>query len=404
MATNQTEAPFELITGCDGGNTKTKLSYLNLAGETVDLLMPTVIAPAPSSSLQMSGGPTGNMDVTQSLHVEIDSLALPQNMTRSFYYVGENAYTRDGMKQPKGEPKHDSSLHLIVTLTSLALASAEIGQDEVRVHYAGGLPINEFKEQGQNLLKQLKGNHKVTFIDGKHVGKSVNISIYDGMIMTEGVSSLMGLMFSIESSNIVETKLEKNITRSKAYVIADLGAETLDLAYYQKGVLDKHTSQSLNLGTNPYIDQMIAEISALPEFDAARKTPDSRISHAREDFVNRFIIPSMGAILEEGKEPYFTASWAMIRNVDITDIVLATMQNYAHDVATAMIDYWSSSALAAESFYLVGGGALFGYKYLSEAEGFNFLPPELLADSAFVTARSYLINNFLTLSTDAVQS
>lgn len=403
--TNETTtAPFELITGCDGGNTKTKLSYLNETKEVIDLLIPTVIAPAPSSSLQMSGGPVVNMNATQSLHVEIESLALPQNASRSFYYVGESAYTRKDMRQPKGETKHDSSLHLIVTLTSLAIAAAEVGQEDVRVHYAGGLPIDEFKEQGQNLLKQLRGQHKVTFVDGKHSGVSINIDIYDGVIMTEGVSSLMGLMFSVEKGEIVDTALEASISESNAYVVADLGAETLDLAYYQGGVLDKHTSQSLDLGTNRYIDSMIRRVSELPDFDAARKSEDSRIAVAREDFVNRFIIPSMDTIFDSKKTPKFTAQWAMVRNVDITDIVLETMNQYAHDVAGALVDYWASSALQAESIYLVGGGALFGYQYLSEADGFVFLPSDQLSDSAFVTARSYLINNFLQLSSDAVKA
>lgn len=397
VPTNET-APFELITGCDGGNTKTKLSYLNETKEVIDLLIPTVVAPAPSSSLQMSGAPIGKMNATQSLHIEIESLALPQNASRSFYYVGESAYTRKDMRQPKGETKHDSSLHLIVTLTSLAIAAAEVDQLDVRVHYAGGLPIDEFKEQGQNLLKQLRGHHKITFVDGKHSGKSVNIDIYDGMILTEGVSSLMGLMYSVEKGEIVDTALGTPIMESDAYVVADLGAETLDLAYYQGGVLDKHTSQSLELGTNSYIDHMIQRVSELPEFDMARKSEESRIALAREDFVNRFIIPTMDSIFDPKKDPSFKASWAMVRNVDITDIVLETMNQYAHDVTNALVDYWAASALQAESIYLVGGGALFGYQYLSDADGFVFLPTEQLSDSAFVTARSYLINNFLKLT------
>lgn len=403
--TKETHAqPYNLITGCDGGNTKTKLSYLNDAGEAVDLLIPTVVADAPSSSIQMKGAPSSKMSPTQALHVEIKSEALPQDATRGFFYVGEYAYARDGMKQPKGEEKHDSSLHLIVTLVSLAVAAAELERDEVRVHYAGGLPIDEFKKQGQNLLKQLKGEHIITFIDGKHSGRTVSIDIYDGMILTEGVSSLMGLMFSIEKGDIVETELERQLSSSQAHIVADLGAETLDLAYYNNGSLDKHTSRSIDLGTNKYIDSLIHKVSTMPDFDPIRRDGDARITHAREDFVNRFIIPSMDQILRKGKNPHFSANWAYVKNVDITDIVLETMQSYSKDVRDALLDYWGNHAMSAEEIHLVGGGALFGYKYLSEMEGFNFLPQRLLNESPFVTARSYLINNFLTLAENPVEA
>lgn len=398
MNEKTTDSRFELITGCDGGNTKTKLSYLNDAGEAVDLLIPTVIADAPSSTVNITGGPSASHAPTKALHVEIESDALPQDATRSSYFVGEAAYMRDGMKQPKGEEKHDSSLHLIVTLVGLAVAAAEMKQYDARVHYAGGLPIDEFKKQGQNLLKQLTGKHTVRFIDGKYTGNSVSLEIYDGIILTEGVSTLMGLMFSIERGELIETKLEKLLSSSEAHVVADLGAETLDLAYYNSGVLDKHASKSLTLGTNEYVDSMIDKVSQLPEFDKFRKNEDSRISVAREDFINRFIIPSMDHILKNGKSPHFSASWVSARNVDITNIVLETMQQYAQDVTEQLLDFWGTAALSAEAIYLVGGGALFGYKYLSDTPGFEFLPPELLSESPFVTARSYLINNFLTIS------
>ena len=142
---------------------------------------------------------------------------------------------------------------------------------------------------------------------------------------------------------------------------------------------------------------MIERVSDMEEFERLRKNADSRITHAREDFVNRFIIPSMDVILKNGKNPIFTASWAFIKNVDITEIVLETMESYANDVRDELLDFWGHKAMSAEAVHLVGGGALFGYKYLSQMEGFNFLPPRLLNESPFITARSYLINNFLEL-------
>lgn len=405
---NTEEEVFELIAGCDGGNTKTKISYLSDEGHIVDLAIPTVIAAAAPSTFDLGTMIyDGEMIPTENLHVMVKSDALTLDKNSGFFYVGKSAYAQTESEpiEPNGEEKHDSHLHLVVTLVGLALATAESGEDQARINYRGGLPINEYKRYSQQLIKQLKGVHQITFIDGKHKDVTVTLDIYDGKILAEGVSSVYGLIFNVENNVIQHTPLYEQIREDGSFILADLGAETLDVAFYTKGGVSKQLSRSFDLGTNRFMDELVEEISSLPEFEPiVAKRPDARISRTREEFIGRFLENVTISRIKTGKDLSYIASWGRIKDVDVTELIIDKIAAYGNEVINLLDDYWSDSASEAERLYLVGGGALFGYEALVQAEGYEFLPNDVLFSSPFVTARAYLVSNILSLQSEEVQS
>lgn len=402
------EELFELIAGCDGGNTKTKISYLSDEGHIVDLAIPTVIAAASPSTFDLGTMLyDGEMNPTENLHVMVQSDALTLDKSSGFFYVGSSAYsqTESTPVEPNGEEKHDSHLHLVVTLVALALATAESGETSARINYRGGLPIDEYKRYSQQLIKQLKGSHQIKFIDGKHKDVTVDLDIYDGKILAEGVSSVFGLIFNVEDNVIKHTPLYEQIREDGSFILADLGAETLDVAYYTKGGVSKQLSKSFDLGTNRFMDELIEEISALPEFEAiTTKRPDARISRTREEFIGRYLEKVTINRIKTGKDISYLATWGRIKNVDVTELIIDKIASYGSEVIDLLDDYWSDNASEAERLYLVGGGALFGYEALVQADGYEFLPNDVLFSSPFVTARAYLVSNILSQQSEEVQA
>lgn len=400
QATTAEEEVFELVTGCDGGNTKTKISYLSEEGNMVDLAIPTVIAKAATSTIELGSALyDAEINPTENLHVMLESDALTNDLHHSYFYVGASAYRQDESipQEPSGEEKHDSQLHLIVTLVGLALAAAESGETKARVNYHGGLPINEYKMYSQRLMKQLRGVHHITFVDGKHKGKTIEVDIYDGKILAEGVSSVYGLIFTVENGVLKHTPLYDQIKQDQSFIISDLGAETLDVAYYTAGGVSKHLSLSHDLGTNGYMDRLIEEISLLPEFDARRqKNPDARISRTREEFILRYLEKTTNERIKTGKDISYLASWGPTKNVDVTDQIIDQVGEYGNEVVSFLDEYWSAKASDAERIYLVGGGTLFGYEVFKQAEGYDFLPDDIVFKSPFVTSRAYLIANIIS--------
>ncbi|MGF0347671.1 hypothetical protein ACQR3P_28940 [Rhodococcus sp. IEGM1300] len=405
---NPEEEVFELIAGCDGGNTKTKISYLSDEGHIVDLAIPTVIASASPSTFDLGTMLyDGEMAPTENLHVMVQSDALTLDKSSAFFYVGSSAYaqTESEPVEPNGEEKHDSHLHLIVTLVGLALATAESGETSARINYRGGLPINEYKRYSQQLIKQLKGVHHVKFIDGKHKDVTIELDIYDGKILAEGVSSVYGLIFNIEDNVIQHTPLYDQIREDGSFILADLGAETLDVAFYTRGGVSKQLSKSFDLGTNRFMDELIEEISALSDFETiTSKRPDARISRTREEFIGRYLEKVTIERIKTGKDISYLATWGRVKGVDVTELIIEKIASYGNEVINLLDDYWSDNASDAERLYLVGGGALFGYEALVQAEGYEFLPNDVLFSSPFVTARSYLVSNILSQQSEEVQS
>lgn len=389
-----------LLTGTDSGNTSNKISFLNEEGNVDSFVISTVIAPAPSSVVKMKGDSSKEKDipVENKLHVHINSSALPDSETKSYWYVGEFAKDKENREEPKRdnegktEEKFNNKIHIITTLTGLAVAAIKANKREVKVDYSGGLPINEYKDHGQKVLSNLLGEHVITFVDGPYEGETVQIKIEDGEVQIEGVTTSLALSYDIENGDIVETELGKVI--GEEFTLGDLGAGTTDLAVFDENGINTNLSSNTNIGTNTYVDRIMQKILEVKEFSSLRDRvgQEARPYRTREEFMKKVIEPAVFKMIDNSEDkPKFKASWLMKKDVDITDIVIEEMVNYANDQLPSLYNFWGKSN--TEKFVLVGGGLLFGYIRFREEKDF-ILPPKLV-ESQFMTSRSYLIANYL---------
>lgn len=151
--------------------------------------------------------------------------------------VDEMGKTEDKFSQK------NKKLHLIPLFTSMAVAAARIGKEEVSVPFSGGMPIEDYKLRGEEqILEMLYGEHTVEFLDGTYEGKKIKITINDGTMNVEGVSSVLALLFDIVNGEIVEVEgMDAEIGES--YAINDLGAGTSDNAFFEDGELNKNYLQ-----------------------------------------------------------------------------------------------------------------------------------------------------------------
>jgi plasmid segregation protein ParM len=399
---------YNLISGVDGGNIKTKVSYLDENGTIKNFAIPTVMAPA-----DITGDPFKDQadlnDITDidRLHVYVQSKSLPKN----YYYFGDFARDKEGMAQPDGEEKNGNELHIGTTILGLALAAAKEKKTEVNVIYSGGLPIEEHKIiDTDKTIANLIGDHMVEFLDGLFKGSKVLIHILDGTVRVEGITSSLALKYDIENNKI---KPVEHITLSQnEYIIGDLGAGTTDLALYDKDGLNGKASTNLLFGTNHYIDLMIQDITALPEFSVMRSHKgdggkETKLFRNRDEFVNDVIKPVLTDVFDQlvkAKDSAtssnikykFTASWAYVHDVDITEIVIKHMTSYCQEAENALKTFWFTKAQKIKDFAIVGGGIAFGYIIFKDTLSSFKLPPiKDLKDAAFITSKSYLIANFV---------
>lgn len=400
----------ELLAGVDPGNTSTKTAYLNAEGNIERFALPTVMAPAPAtaaaelSSSELTGG--RRLDGEEVLHVQIISDALPTNHRRNFYFVGRYAKDREGMVQPEaGVLKSGSELMTVTGLTSLAVAALRLGKETVRINYSGGIPIGEYQEVGQSPLEKLIGKHQVIFIDGPFIGRSVLLDIYSGTMRVEGVNSVLGLGYDIQQGKLLTTPLAEKFGTQSSYGLADLGAGTADKAYYRNGKIDKNISTNAvlkgdgPLGTNPFIDRLMEDVVSLEAFAPIREAlggAEASPYRNREEFIDAVIAPGVEQLLrakndEEAAPVLFTASWARVKAVDVTALVKKSMKDYSDHIKKELDHFWYVRAKDAERFGLVGGGVLFGYYYFRKMKEYTLPSPNIIADAAYITARSYLI-------------
>ncbi|WP_221568928.1 ParM/StbA family protein [Alkalihalobacillus sp. TS-13] len=388
-----------LVTGTDSGNTSNKVSFLNNKGDIESFTIPTIIAPAPSSKVtdmskmkQIAG--------EHLLHVRIASKALPANETTAYFYVGEYAKDKDGKVEPnaEAESKFNNKLHIVTTLTGLAIAAWRSEKSDVDVPYSGGLPVEEYKNIGsEKVISQLKGVHVVEALDGAYEGKKVTISIHEGTVHVEGVTSSLALGFDIKNGQLEELPLGDEI--GDDFALGDLGAGTLDLALHTELGFDKNKSTNKPIGTNKFIDGILDEIVQIEAFQEVHQMLEetgesSQPYRTREEFMRKVIIPGVMEMID-GKSPSkvkFTASWLFVKNIDITNVVTKWMKLYAADIKTELNKFWLSSN--AEKFVLVGGGLLFGYVEFANLAN-RFIFPEKIGDAAFFTSKAYLIANVL---------
>ncbi|CAN7762091.1 hypothetical protein LJR153_007104 [Paenibacillus sp. LjRoot153] len=389
---------LNLITGIDPGNTRTKVSYLDDQGNIQSFSLPTICAPADEKGDPLSeNAQKRELADIDRLHVKIESNSLKSR----YYFVGDWARDKEGMLQPNNEnsEKHSSQLHTVATLTGLAIAALRVGKEEAQLKYSGGLPIEEHKRVDSNqVLERYKGNHIVSFIDGKFKGKTVRLNIDGGQVHVEGVTSSLGLKYDIRDKMLVN--LERGIELGDEYGLGDLGAGTTDLALYEKDGLNGYVSTNKDLGTNTYIDNMIKEIFEQPEFNTVKNLLKSRnlelVRYSnREEFLRDVIFPGVDLIIQ-GKEAKFLVSWANVQNVNVTDVVLKHMKEYFDTVHEELSIFWFDKASSVKTFPLVGGGILFAYYYFKDVESFILPPKELLKEAPFITSRAYLIANYVS--------
>jgi len=408
----------KFLTGIDVGNIKTKGSYLH-EGEIVSFDMPSVIAryEGKASDVQnLTVESDGKSKLESRLFVEINSEALDEQ-NNEMWLVGD--YAKVAPKdfkviQPEendSQDKRNSLVHKVMTITSLAVAAIKAekykSDEPIDIPFSGGLPISEHKKSGgHSFLNQLRGKHTVKLLDGPLKDTSVTFVINGGDIHVEGITSVMALRYTIQTDEEGSFKLEKTDLAKKLgnkFLLNDLGGGTLDDSVFDENGLNPFLSKSESLGTNQYIDRMIDEIN---QIDDPKHNIKSRVERTdkgpfstRDAFMQTVVKPVIDDVLEQHAQKVevpidqveFKFDWGRFKNVDVTDIVLKHMKEYADEAINAIDDY--SFEVNAEQIILVGGGLLFGWLYHREHD--FFMTPDDLKTSPFITSRSYLIANYL---------
>lgn len=380
-----------ILIGIDSGNTESKVSYLNREGNIDSFSIPTVIAKAPDHAVE---GDTYQSSEESLLHIEIDSPALPNK--HKHWYVGEYAKNKEKKEETKGDKKLNNPTHIITAIASLAVVALKSGKDNIKSCLSIGLPIDEFKEIGQEALEKFKAKHTVTFIDGRFKDKKVEVDIVDGIVNAEGSISSLALRYDIKENKLKKTELHDKIPNE--YAISDLGSVTVDHAFFGVNGLDKDSSVSdTDLGTNKFIDELIEEVNNHSEFDEVRKNANEndKAYNTRTHFMKEVIYPAIEKyIKDESVELKFKAKWAYVRNVDVTDIVKKHMKEYGEQNKSDLLKRWAKSSV--DEYYVIGGGLLFGYIVLKELKGkYSFTFPPNIMDAPYLNSRAYLISNFL---------
>ncbi|KJD42317.1 ParM/StbA family protein [Paenibacillus terrae] len=388
--------PFNLFGGSDAGNTTGKISFINQEGNIQSISIATLVAPADEK-----GDPLKNnnkVSMTDRLHVYIQSKAIKG----TYYYVGNFARDKKDVEQPNGGPKFSSEMHFVTELTGLAIAAASLEEYYVTHHYAGGLPIEEFKVRGGEFLEKIKGEHKIEFLDGLFLGKTVTINITGGEVNIEGATTSLALTNDIVNNKIIELPTAKDFDEND-YVLGDLGAGTTDVALFQEDGLNGINSTNFTFGTNKTIDAIIAEISEIQDFKdthAFLKENNIEIESPfsnREQFINQVVKPQVKQMIKDKKyEPKFKISWGRVVDVDVTEIVLKHMESYSQEVDKNFKLFSYTKAANVRNFYLVGGGVLFGYYYFRNMEFYKLPDIKVIEEAQYFTSRAYLINSFVS--------
>lgn len=410
-----------LLMGNDSGNTKDKTSYLDNKGNIASFEIAKVIAAAPATKLNISGPHRHNREDAEvqdveMLHVMVQSKSLDHKDNGKSWYVGSYAKDKDGKIETKlnqdgsSEEKfnlQNKALHIITLLTGIAVGAMREGKTNVNVPFSGGMPIEDYKNRGGNFLKELLlGQHEVRFIDGVYEGKTVNITIDHATINIEGVHSTLALEFDIQNGEIVELDLEL----PESYILNDLGAGTSDNAVFYDDVLDKTKSTNSFIGTNKYIDAIIADIKAhliqlidsndkYAAFREYFKDMEAPIK-SREEFVKTYLEPEIDKMLEnKDYQPKFFVKWGPVKGdngkgIDVSEIVLNHLIAYGKEQEKDLMGKWINTSV--DKLICVGGGVLFGYPHFVKlAENKDFILPANIKESPYFTSRSYLISNFV---------
>jgi plasmid segregation protein ParM len=396
-----------LLVGADSGNTSGKFSFLDEYGNVCSFVIPTVIAPAPSSKRNLKESSKKDISVENLLHLRIKSHSLSAEMSNSYWYVGSYAENKKERIEPKiivnsstqeksSQKKYQNNLHVIMTLAGLAVAAIRSNRTEVSIPYSGGLPINEFKEIGEEkALEAIKGDHEVEFIDGPFEKKIVKIHIHDGSIHVEGVTCSLALAFDIKKGELIETKLGEELGEN--FALGDLGAGTTDNVLFTENGIDKELSGNINsIGTNQFIDELMHEVYTMSEFAQIREIVNEKEVpyKTREHFMKGVVESEIFKMVDDPDyQPVFKVKWMFVENIDVTEKVLLKLEDYGKKQVQELLTFWAK-AMNTNKFVLVGGGLLFGYTVFKNMKDKFIFPPNI-KDAQFFTSRSYLIANYL---------
>lgn len=389
----------KMYAGIDAGNTKTKVSFLNKNLEFESFGISTVIAPASSNTNELKdvrGSKRLSKDEDK-LHFHIRSDALPHGERDSYFYIGEHAKDKPERNEPNGEEKSNSKLHVVMALAGLAVAAMKLGHSKVHVPLHMGLPIEEYKKYGQDvILKKMMGQHHITSLSGNYEGQEVTLIIEDGEIHVEGVTSSLSLSYDVKDGNLVETELAEDIENTQGdYAIDDLGAGTFDEAVYEEGDLNSYLSTNIPLGTNSFIDRLIENISNHQAFadirEAAVEAGATPIRfRTREEFIKLVLQPELEKLINNpNHQPQYMVSWVS-EEIDFTQEVLTELEAYFKEVKNQIAKI-AVKAPNTKRVYLVGGGILFAYYYFKDLK--NVKLPSNILEAPYYTSRGYLIAN-----------
>ncbi len=406
-------AANKLLTGIDPGNITTKVSYLDETGNIKDFAISTIIAPAPTRAIALKEHRSVDLPIEEFLHVRIATDSLDGEDKDSAWYVGEYAKNKEHSRQPKIDQNGESeekfteqnkAIFVIPSLTAIAIAGVKTDKTEVEVPLSTGIPVETYKLREQKLLDLFYGTHTVTFIDGPYKGKVITIVINEGEIQVESVTTSMALEFTIKDGQCVPSEIGQEI--GQRYALGDLGAGTTDVAVFTEHGVEKTQTHNTAIGTNRYIDDIIAEISELEAFAEVKKHDiedghDGLAFKSREKFVNQIVKPQVDLAFESLEKnieftPNFKVTWGWKRGIDVTDIVIKHITKYVEDQKKSLLKTYAQ--LDVDHFLLVGGGVLFGFNggisvLASDEYGMKF---PSLRDSQYFTSRAYLIANYLT--------
>jgi plasmid segregation protein ParM len=395
-----------LAAGVDSGNITNKITYADQKGNIQSINLASIIgvnAETTAPDLGESDTKAKSFADEMMLHVQIKSPALPKNRSNAYYTVGEYAQIATtnpaNLKQTnsKAEDKLGEEIHVVTTLTGLALAAWKSGKGpKIKLSLSFGLPIEEAKEATVDDINIYKGIHDITAIDGPFKGKTITIDITEVQLNVEGVTSYLALAFDLKNGEVVETDYAQEL--GEEFGIADLGAGTLDLALYDENGLNPHKSTNHSIGTNAYIDDIMEEVmlhevfeNVRKRYERAGKTP--KITSTREEFMRKFIKPEIEKSLANLKyTPKFEAVWQS-KTVDITDIVNKHTLAYSEEVKDQINNFFVDTNIG--KMLIVGGGLLFAYRYLQDLKEEDCYFPPNLQESSFFTSKAYLLKNII---------
>ncbi len=183
-----------------------------------------------ATDIQFKGGILGESSPDENIQIEVDGRS---------YFVGEMAERQSNVRSFTLDQAQFFST--FAKQLALAAASRLVGTF-MPIGLVTGLPIGYFKEYKDELVKLLKGDHKVVLInnDGKREEKVIKIN--EVRVIPQPFGSLFNLML-----NDVGELGEKRYVREKVGII-DIGFKTADFTVADKMRYSERGSRTTDTG------------------------------------------------------------------------------------------------------------------------------------------------------------